>query len=549
MKKGSSIKDTNWPKPWIKRSNCSPPLLGATLTGPTLSSLQKQWSIARRLADFIELRLDLIEDRALHLFRDSLKNSPLPLLLTHRTQKEEAFLGDKRKLYCRFLYWIFYLHPRWIDCEWPQDRELAHKLLKMGFSACQLLFSQHLYENTASSLYPNNLKNGEFDQEAPWNFCPERVTIAERQGTSEGENLKVQPTPSKTNFSSCLGIPIEKTGPFRYKSAVYLKDSIETLQWLNRLKFGERVSVIGMGEEAAWTRPFLPYLFPCSMTFAAPLKESISAKGQYTLEEMRQIYRFGSLKKPLLFTLIGDPITQSVGHLFHNLWLKEKQIDGLYVKIRVQKERLADFFAYASSLPFKGFSVTMPLKEAVLPFLNSLSIEAAAIKAVNTIEITSSGWKGYNFDGQGALNALEKRGKITGKTILLIGAGATARAIAFEAYRRGAKKILFFSRRPSLESNGRLLSELPQALESEGDILIHATPVGMHPNVKECLVETSCLRKSLLVMDVVAHPQKTLLLQRAAACGLDTVDGSEMFLQQAALQADLWHNTDNPTGS
>ena len=186
---------------------------------------------------------------------------------------------------------------------------------------------------------------------------------------------------------------------------------------------------------------------------------------------------------------------------------------------------LSEFFPLAKELGVRGLSVTMPLKEKVLPFVDRGDLKLGAI---NTLVFKQGEITGVNTDGQGALDALEKRGAVRGKTVVLLGAGGAARAIALEAKRRGALLFIVNRTREKGEALARAVGGVCD-FPSRYDILINCTPVS--PSV--------AFQPSTLVMDIINRETQFLLEAKSAGC--QTVLGEEMFINQAAAQAHLWH--------
>jgi 3-dehydroquinate dehydratase/shikimate dehydrogenase len=266
--------------------------------------------------------------------------------------------------------------------------------------------------------------------------------------------------------------------------------------------------------------------------YACLNEDQKTAPGQLTVHELVDVYGYHKLNPNThLYGLIGDPVSRSKGHLYHN----EIYQHSVYVKMNVEAEELSTFFPLAIQIGFRGLSVTMPLKEKVLPFLHSIDSQAKQIGAVNTILIKDGYLSGYNTDGRGALDAIEKRIAITGKKIVLVGAGGAAKAIAFEAHRRGAYVLILNrtvqkARELAIEvgcqSGG--LTEVPL----DYDILINCSADSL-------AIDSRKILPSALVMDVIYVPRETPLLQKAASLGCQVVYGDEMFFNQAAAQIEL----------
>ncbi len=310
------------------------------------------------------------------------------------------------------------------------------------------------------------------------------------------------------------------------KLATYANSTLDALRMLHCV---EQTGCIGlcMGPLGTPTRLLAP-LVGAPFTYAAPKAGEESAPGQLTVEEMLTTYRFRSLcKQTKIYALLGDPVDKSPSHITHNAIFEKIACNALYIKLPLKAEELAPFFSSISSLPFAGFSITSPLKEAVLPHLSAIDSEAHAIGAVNTLVHTPQGWKGYNTDGLGALEAL---GDVSGKHLMILGAGGAAKAIAFEAVKQKGR-VTICNR---TEDKGRELAQAVGAAFSptplkRADIVINATTLDQIP---PCAAET--------FMDLSSSPELPDYLLQAQAQGRSIVSGFEMFVHQAARQFALW---------
>ena len=152
---------------------------------------------------------------------------------------------------------------------------------------------------------------------------------------------------------------------------------------------------------------------------------------------------------------------------------------------------------------------------------------------------------GYNTDCCGALEALEEKIDLRGKKVILLGAGGAARAIGFGLKEKGCRVVIFnrSPHRAELLARGTAMRSITLSLlisEMDGNILINATSVGMHPKDGESPVPKEVLREGMVVMDIVYRPLKTRLLLEAQKQGCLTIDGLEMLARQGAGQLDIW---------
>jgi shikimate dehydrogenase len=260
--------------------------------------------------------------------------------------------------------------------------------------------------------------------------------------------------------------------------------------------------------------------------------------------------------------VLGNPVEHSLSPAIHNAAFQKLGLNYLYLAFRV--ESIGDALKGLRALGnCRGFSVTIPHKVAALPFLDDVEATAQQIGAINTIVVDNGKLIGYNTDASGALRALRETGSmLTSQRVLMLGSGGAARAITFalggeagiagltilgvdEGERRSLVQDLR-SKTPLSVEDGPLNEEALRSWIPHCRIMIHCTPVGMSPNVDDTCVPARILRPELTVMDIVYNPRETKLLREARAAGCRTIQGLEMFLNQAVLQFELWTNQQAP---
>ncbi len=247
-----------------------------------------------------------------------------------------------------------------------------------------------------------------------------------------------------------------------------------------------------------------------------------------------------------VYGIIGNPVDHSLSPAMHNAAFAALGENRVYLPFPVQDVEMA--LVAMKALDIQGASVTIPHKQAVIPFLDRIDAVAGKIGAVNTVILrTEDGRRllcGSNTDWLGANRALEKEIELRGARVVLLGAGGSARAIGFGLREAGAV-VLLCSR---TEAKGRgLAAELgcpwyPLAglAGLQGDALVNATSVGMVPHADVSLVPFPLLRTFRAVMDIVYAPLQTRLLREAGEAGCRTVSGLEMLLLQGVAQFELW---------
>jgi len=316
-----------------------------------------------------------------------------------------------------------------------------------------------------------------------------------------------------------------------------LRDALRVLA----LAKGKRnVIAVPMGEIGLPAR-ILALRHGSALAYAAVGKKT--APGQLTLEEMKRLYRADRLdRRTRVYGVIGDPVTHSLSPLMHNTAFQARRVNAVYLPFLVRD--LRDFLGAIRPLGVAGFSVTLPHKERILRHLDDCDPLAAKIGAVNTVVMRGGGkLYGYNTDYVGVLRALERRVRLMGSRVLLLGAGGAARAVAFALAQGGAIVAVCArraerARRLARAVGGEAIER--RHLRSEFfDAIVNTTPVGMHPRAGVSPLEARELN-TRLVFDVVYRPLRTRLLQLAARRRIETVSGVEMFLAQGAAQWEIW---------
>jgi len=286
-----------------------------------------------------------------------------------------------------------------------------------------------------------------------------------------------------------------------------------------------------MGEYGKPSRVIAPIVG--SLLDYSGIEENVELN-RYSLKTLLEVFHYRKLNEhTLIYSLIGDPVEHSSGHLFHNPRFSQ---NAVYVKMVVTGEEVHEFFRLIRKLPFGGLSVTIPLKEAILREMEAITPVAKAIGAINTVTFNQGKATGTNTDAPGALNAIEKHTLVKGKRLAILGAGGTARAIAYEAKQRGAH-VSIFNRTPERSQElaadfgckGYSIDELPN---HPYDILINTIP-------PKSTVMPTILPKTT-IMDVVYYPKETPLLAAAKKLGCVCVYGEEMFVEQGLLQQKEW---------
>lgn len=264
-----------------------------------------------------------------------------------------------------------------------------------------------------------------------------------------------------------------------------------------------------------------------------------------------------------LAAVVANPIKHSISPFIHNRAFEATHTNGVYLAWEIEGTDLAETVANIRRYQMFGINLSMPYKEQVIPYLDQLSEEARLIGAVNTVVNREGTLIGYNTDGKGFFKSLPSF-KISGKRMVLLGAGGAAKAILAQAILDGVSQVSVFVRSASIEKTRPYLEKLQnetgfkadlfaledvselQARITDSDLLVNATSVGMD-GVSLPIPRNIVLSENLLVADVIYQPFETPFLKWARNQGNHAVNGLGMLLYQAAEAFQLWTGKEMPT--
>ncbi len=303
-----------------------------------------------------------------------------------------------------------------------------------------------------------------------------------------------------------------------------------------------KMVVLAMGELGFPTRVLSP-VFGGIFSYAAPLYAEGTAAGQVGAKYLRHLYRVEKLTKAAkIYGVIADPVRHSISPAVHNRAFQARRIDAVYLPYLVSPAQLRDFFSLAGKLPLAGFSVTLPHKQKILRYLDWVDPLARRIGAVNTVWRKAGKWRGANTDAAGVVEPLGRILRLAQSSVLIVGNGGAARGAACALSDAGAKISIVGRNADRIRALAKACNGEPLLREQlQGryfDAIVHATPLGMFPNVHECFFNGSI--PGDVIFDMVYNPLETELLKRARAENKKVVPGLDMFIEQAVRQFEIW---------
>ncbi|MCH8011285.1 MAG: shikimate dehydrogenase [Candidatus Marinimicrobia bacterium] len=257
------------------------------------------------------------------------------------------------------------------------------------------------------------------------------------------------------------------------------------------------------------------------------------------------------------FAVIGNPVAHSLSPDLHNWIFKQLGIDAHYKKIETTRDGIPDIISRLRRGQLNGINVTLPHKQEIIPYLDSVNPRAQLIHVVNCVAIQDKKLTGYNTDWFGFITALEqKKIDVKGKICLILGAGGVARSVLYSLIQYRAQKIILASR---IIKKGKTLikslspffkktvvisisfNEIEQYI-SKDCVIINCTPVGMTPDSSVSPLAKQLLQKEQILIDTIYNPINTKFLMDGQALGVKTLGGLTMFIYQGIASLELWLN-------
>ena len=326
-----------------------------------------------------------------------------------------------------------------------------------------------------------------------------------------------------------------------------------TADMLNLFRAGKECAaqekvLIGMGHYGVFSR-ILAEKFGSLFCYAGALAEpgfSPAAPGQLDIGELTELYRFRNItRNTRVYGVVGFPLKATSSPQFFNTVFGLEGINAVYVPFPA--DSIGAFMELARELGIAGLSVTVPYKEAVLPFLAEQSAEVQSIGACNTLSRSPRGWIGTNTDARGFSSSLLdfiRASTLKRRKIAIIGAGGVAKAVAAEVFRLGGKALILnrtvHKARdlafPYKFAWGGLDGQGIEMIGKYQDIIIQTTSAGMEGSDSGDPLEMYTFSGREAVMDLVYKPEQTPFLKRAAHAGCRVLNGYDMLIRQARAQ-------------
>ena len=245
------------------------------------------------------------------------------------------------------------------------------------------------------------------------------------------------------------------------------------------------------------------------------------------------------------YLVIGNPIEHSLSPKLHNYWLKENNIDAIYDKKRLDENELKSIISEIKEEKIVGINVTVPYKNAIIPFLDELSPEAKDTQSVNTIYFQNGITIGHNTDIAGFELAIKYANyDISNKKIFILGAGGVVPSIIYSLKKMKASKITLSNRTKEKAENLKKLFKDLEIIDwgekLDFDMIINATSIGLN-NEDEIKIDFSSIGSNKFFYDVIYNPKETIFLKKAKMLGNQVENGKMMFIYQAHQAFTLWH--------
>ena len=252
------------------------------------------------------------------------------------------------------------------------------------------------------------------------------------------------------------------------------------------------------------------------------------------------------------FGIIGKPLSHSLSPALHNYWFKKYKIKANYTLIELERNKIETLIKRIKKGEIQGINVTVPFKQAVIPYLDLIVDDAAKTQSVNTISLNNQGQViGNNTDvygiEQGFLNKLDKS-TLKQSRILILGAGGVSPSVVYALLKKKVKKIYVANRTLEKAKDLKKKFSFVEIIEWENiesqiekmEIIINATSLGLKGG-SEFAEDFKNIKSNLIYFDIVYNPQETTMTKNFLKRGVRTFNGLEMFIYQGQKSFFLWN--------
>jgi len=246
------------------------------------------------------------------------------------------------------------------------------------------------------------------------------------------------------------------------------------------------------------------------------------------------------------YFVIGNPIEHSLSPKLHNYWLKKNNIKGIYEKKKLEENEIKEIIKNIKDDKIHGLNVTVPFKNCILPFLDQLTPKAIISQSVNTVFKEADEVIGDNTDiGGFELSLKHFNHNLKNKKIFILGAGGVTSSIIIALKKCGVSKIALSNRTEEKALNIKKIHSDLEIIEwgkiTDFDIIINTTSLGLK-NDDEIKLDFSNIGTNKLFYDVIYNHTKTKFLEKGEKLGNKILNGKMMFIYQAQLAFNVWHN-------
>jgi shikimate dehydrogenase len=262
--------------------------------------------------------------------------------------------------------------------------------------------------------------------------------------------------------------------------------------------------------------------------------------------------------KTKTYAVLGQPIQHTRSPPMHNAALRALEMDAVYLPYEVAPDQLMEVLHAMRAMGFGGANLTIPHKEVAFAGITDLDESAQLVGAVNTVQFTEDGLKGFSTDGYGILQAIEEAFGISvkGHSVSVVGCGGAGRSMALVCAREGAASITLWNRTAArAEQVAAEIGDVPVQLVTDleadaaviraSDIVIQATSVGMKAGDSSPL-PADCFREGQRLIDTIYVREETPIMQCARSAGAEAVNGLGMLLHQGVKSFEIWTGVPAP---